>query len=145
MMKFREYDFFLLRREDIQKATAQSYRQYFCGNLKRPQLLDYVQTESLEVGTSNYSVFTKDEPHYHRLTPDIIYVLDGEYHIWLLNGESSPVVLREGDFVSIPPNSAYASKAKAGTRTIFIKHIRESDKVPIEPSLEVKQWLEEKI
>ena len=43
-MKFNEDKVFLLRREDIQSATDKNYRQYFCGNLRRPQLLDYIQT-----------------------------------------------------------------------------------------------------
>ena len=41
-MKFNEDKVFLLRREDIQSATDKNYRQYFCGNLRRPQLLDYI-------------------------------------------------------------------------------------------------------
>ena len=144
-MKFNDDKVFLLRREDIQSATDKNYRQYFCGNLRRPQLLDYIQTEGLEIGTSFYKVFTADEPHLHQLTSDMVYVLQGEYYVWLLDNETPPIALKEGDFISIPKNCPYASKAKAGTKTLFIKQLKENDKVLVEPSAEVKQWMEEEI
>ena len=144
-MKFNEDKVFLLRREDIQTATDKNSRQYYCGNLRRPQLLDYIQTESLEIGTSFYKVFTADEPHLHQLTSDMVYVLQGEYYVWLLDNETPPIALKEGDFISIPKNCPYASKAKAGTKTLFIKQLKENDKVLVEPSAEVKQWMEEEI
>ena len=144
-MKFNENSFFLLRSDEIQQATNKSYRQYFCGNLQRPQLLNYLQTESLEVGVSDYFEFTADEPHFHKFTPDMIYILQGEYHIMLLNENPSPIILKNGDFVSVPAGVAYASKAKAGTKTLFIKQIKENDKVSVTPSPEVLQWIKEEI
>ena len=47
-MKYTENDVFVLRDEEIKAATEMEYRQYFSGNLKRPQLLNYIQTENLE-------------------------------------------------------------------------------------------------
>ena len=38
-MKYTENDVFVLRDEEIKAATEMEYRQYFSGNLKRPQLL----------------------------------------------------------------------------------------------------------
>ena len=144
-MKFNENSFFLLRNDEIQQATNKSYRQYFCGNLQRPQLLNYLQTEDFEIGVSDYFEFTADEPHFHKITPDMIYILRGEYHIMLLNENPSPIILKEGDFVSIPAGVAYASKAKAGTKTLFIKQTKEYDKVAVTPSSEVVQWMNKKI
>lgn len=75
----------------------------------------------------------------------MVYVLQGEYYVWLLDNETPPIALKEGDFISIPKNCPYASKAKAGTKTLFIKQLKENDKVLVEPSAEVKQWMEEEI
>ena len=144
-MKYTENDVFVLRDEEIKAATEMEYRQYFSGNLKRPQLLNYIQTENLEIGTSVYKTFTADEPHLHKLTSDMVYILQGEYHVWLLEKETSPMVMKKGDFISIPKNCPYASKAKAGTETLFIKQLKESDKVVVTPSPEVKQWMGEEI
>lgn len=139
-----ENDLFFLPREEIKKATSQNYRQYFCGNLQRPQLLQFMQTERLEVGISDYQTFTADTPHYHSTTADMIYILSGEFHVLILENEKT-LLLHQGDFLSIPPEMAYASKAKAGTKVLFFKYCNGNDKVSVEPSESVKKWLEKRI
>ena len=133
-------ELFFLRGAEINAATDREYRQYFCGNLQRPQLLDFIRTESLEVGTSRYDAFTADEPHLHTETPDMIYLLSGAMRILLLE-EGRELTLAPGDFLSIPPNTPYASKSAPGTRTLFIKQVRASDKRKVEPDAALLRWM----
>lgn len=135
-----EKDLFTLTNQQILEATEQEYRQYFCGNLKKPQLLDFILTERLEIGISNYKNFTADTPHYHSTTPDMIYLLSGEFHIWIPSKQKN-IILHQGDFISVPPQTPYASKAKAGTKVLFIKYCNGNDKVTITPSKEMTDWL----
>ena len=135
-----EKELFLLRNEDIQNATQKEYRQYFCGNLKRPQILDFIYMDNLEIGTSRYATFTTDEPHYHQTTSDMIYILKGEFHILLLE-DKKQITLKPGDFISIPAKTSYVSKAKAGTETLFVKKCHRNDKVKVTISEETKIWL----
>ncbi len=137
-------DLYVLKNEEIRTATKESYRQYFCGNLQRPQILDYISTEALEIGTSDYRVFTADTPHFHTRTADMLYILKGEFHVLLIE-EKTTVVLQTGDFISIPPRTPYASKAAAGTQTLFIKVTEKNDKVNVETDPEIENWLRDEI
>ena len=65
-------DLFLLRNEVIEAATNVEYRQYFCGDLKRPQILPFIQIDGIEMGISDYRNNAYDKPHYHMETPDMI-------------------------------------------------------------------------
>lgn len=143
-MIYKDSQLYLIRNEQVQKATLEGYRQYFCGNLQRPQSLDFVQTESLEVGTSHYAIFTYDTPHLHTFTPDMIYILEGQYHIKLLR-TGQIFILEKGDFISIPANEPYASKAKAKTTTLFIKQTAVNDKVNVQITAEDEIWLKAEI
>ena len=139
-----EKDLFLLRNQEIENATLKDYRQYFCGNLQRPQILDFIKTDKLEIGISNYKKFTADTPHYHNTTADMIYVLSGEYHILLIE-EQKIIVLNKGDFLSLPPKKPYVSKAKSNTKVLFIKYCNGNDKVSVNPSEYVKKWMTDNI
>lgn len=136
-------ELFVLKHREIKEATDKSYRQYFCGDLKRPQILDFIHTEGLEIGTSDYQTFTADVPHHHTETADMIYILEGEFRIRILES-GQEISLTTGDFISVPPMTDYASKARAGTRTLFIKTTKGNDKVDAAVSDELAAWLAEK-
>lgn len=137
-------ELFLLKNEEINNATAKSYRQYFCGDLKRPQILDFIHTEGLEIGTSDYRVFTADAPHHHTDTADMIYILEGEFRVRIL-ADGQELILHGGDFISVPPMTSYASKAAAGTRTLFIKTTKGNDKIDVPVDEQLAKWLTEEI
>lgn len=139
-----ENELLLVPNQEIEMATSQEYRQYFCGNLQRPQILDFIRTERLEVGISNYKTFTADMPHYHTTTADMMYILSGEYHVLLVD-EGKEILLHQGDFLSVPPQTPYASKAKEGTKVLFFKYCNGNDKVTLDSSEILKKWLSEKI
>ena len=134
-------DLFFLSQQEIQNATNESYRQYFVGNLARPQLLQHLHSEDLEIGMSVYRTFTADKPHMHTTTADMVYILSGEYHILLIETHQI-IVMRTGDFLSIPLNTPYASKAKAGTKVLFIKTCKGNDKVTIPIPDNIQQWMD---
>lgn len=133
-------ELFFLSHQDIFDATNKSYRQYFTGNLSRPQLLRHLHSENIEIGISVYQNFTADTPHMHTTTADMIYVLSGEYHILLIEKWEN-IIMHSGDFISIPLNTPYASKAKAGTSVLFIKSCKGNDKVPVSINENLYQWL----
>ena len=139
-MKQDENKIFFLQNAEILQAQSKEYRQYFIGNLKYPQILDYIEQNDLEVGTSLYQTPKADAPHMHRKSLDILYILSGAFQILLLE-DRREYQLREGDFFAIPPQTPYASKSvQPNTRTLFIK-TGGDDKllVPIEPWLD--KWL----
>lgn len=144
MKAYSEKELFILRRNAIENAGEQEYRQYFCGNLQRPQILDFIQTENLEIGISNYSRFTADTPHMHMTTADMIYLLQGEYYIKIIE-QDKEIVLHEGDFASIPIQMSYASKAAAGTKVLFVKVCHGNDKVNVEVTPKLAEWLAKEV
>lgn len=134
-------DLFLLRNEIIEAATNVEYRQYFCGDLKRPQILPFIQIDGIEMGISDYRNNAYDKPHYHMETPDMIYILEGEFYVFILDTKEV-ITMKKGDYISIPPKTPYASKAKAGTRTLFVKKLNGNDKVEVILDDELRLWLE---
>ena len=143
-MRREKKEIFVLRQGEIAEATTRNYRQYFCGNLQRPQELDFISTPGLEIGMSDYREFQSDMPHLHKETEDMIFVLEGEYHVKIISTDET-IKLSKGDFISVPANTAYASKAAAGTKTLFIKQLNGADKVDVNVDEKMKLWLKTKI
>ncbi len=133
---------FILRQEEIEGATNKEYRQYFCGNLQRPQILPFIQMAGLEIGISDYQKNAYDKPHYHIETPDMVYILEGEFHVLILDTKEV-FIMKKGDFISIPPKTPYASKARSGTKTLFIKNLKGNDKIEIPLDEKLRLWLED--
>lgn len=130
-----------LQKKDIDSALSEEYRQYFVGNLKRAQSLNFSNQGNLEIGTSLYETAKADVPHMHRITHENLYVLKGKYHILIIE-TGKEEIMEEGDFLVIPPKTAYASKAEAGTQVLFIRSGGDDKEVvPISDNLQV--WLED--
>lgn len=130
---------FLLTSQEINTALENEYRQYFIGKLGLPQILDYLDLDLLEIGTTLYKNQKCDIPHMHLRSSEILYILNGIYIVKLID-EGDEFVLHKGDFFVIPPNTAYASKACSNTQTLFIK-TGGNDKNPVEITPELKTWL----
>lgn len=133
-------EIFLLKDSDIKAALHKDYRQYFIGELSRPQILDHIEQGDLEVGTSLYADPTADVPHMHSKSSEILYILEGTYHVFDINADKK-YTLSKGDFFVIPPNTPYASKADSNTQVLFIK-TGGNDKVEVDIPENVKKWLE---
>lgn len=143
-MKYEKNEIFVLRQIEIAEATAHDYRQYFCGSLQRPKKLNFLSTPGLEIGMSGYKDFQSDIPHYHKETENMVYVLEGEYHLEIISTDET-IKLSSGDFISVPANTPYASKATAGTKTLFIKQLYGSNKVLVDVDEKLTLWLRTKI
>lgn len=139
-MKVSSDNIFFLKSSEIEAALESEYRQYFIGDLSKPQLLDYLEQGDLEIGTSLYREAKADTPHMHSRTSEILYIIKGEYHIFDLN-TNTEYILYAGDFFVLPPNTPYASKAKANTQVFFIK-TGGNDKIEIVPDDITTKWLE---
>lgn len=130
---------FHLTGDRIDGSLDAEYRQYFVGNLSRPQVIEHIEAEGLEFGTSLYQEFTADHPHLHTDSLECIYVLQGSYTILLIDtGEE--VVLGPGDFFALRRGNAYASKTN-GARVIFVKAPGDDDKVEVEVDDATAAWL----
>lgn len=133
---------FSLRSNEIQEKLLTEQRQYLCGNLKLLQTLPFFHTNSLEVGMTLYDNKRCDEPHYHTTTEDMLYILNGT--IYIMNIATEEVTaFNEGDFIIIPVNTPYISKAEAKSKVLFVKAPTNYDKVVVDVSnkISILKWM----
>lgn len=133
--------FIKIENEEITEVLETTTRQYFVGNLSRPQQIQFVRDERLEIGISSYPEAFSEQPHKHDIATEYQYVISGwtEY----MDTETSEVhTFRKGDFFAILPHTAYAQKGKAGTKILFIKTPSINDKKEVGISDEQQQWLD---
>lgn len=136
--------FIKICREDIEKSLQNVTRQYLAGNLNRPQIINHIQTQSLEIGITAYEIFTSECAHYHTEAIEYQYMLDG----WTqyIDTETHEVFnFVKGDFYAIPSNIKYAQKSKPGTKILFIKVPSINDKIDSPMDDKVLSWLSEKL
>ena len=133
--------FIKIENEEIAKVLETTTRQYFVGNLSRPQQIQFVRDERLEIGISSYPEAFTEQPHKHDIATEYQYVISGwtEY----MDMETCEVhTFRKGDFFAILPHTAYSQKGKAGTKILFIKTPSINDKQAVGTSEEQQRWLD---
>ena len=122
----------------ISKITNAT-RQYFVGDLSRPQKEEFFKDERLEIGISIYPQFKCEDAHRHTVTTEYQYVISGwTQYMDIETGEVFD--FKAGDFYLISPNTKYIQKVKAGTKIIFIKAPSKNDKEKVEISKKVEEW-----
>ena len=129
---------------EITDALKNTTRQYFAGNLTRPQQFSFIKDERLEIGISNYPSHQSEPTHVHKVATEYQYMISGwtEY----LDVETGEVYeFKKGDFYAILSGTAYAQRIKAGTSILFIKVPSINDKQLVDISDEQAQWLKEKM
>lgn len=129
---------------DILKALKDTTRQYFVGNLSRPQEITFIKDERLEIGISSYQAYQSEPTHKHEVATEYQYMISGwtEY----MDVESGEVYeFKQGDFYAIEPGTAYSQRVKAGTNILFIKVPSVNDKQLVEISGDQLRWLQEKM
>lgn len=134
----------MITNKKIQKALENTTRQYLVGKLKKPQELEFIEDEKIEIGITSYKSFYSELPHTHKIAYEYHYVISGytEY----LNIDTGKVVkFQKGDFYVITPGLRYAQKSKPGTTIIFIKIPPGNDKIKIDLDSKVEIWLNQKI
>ncbi len=129
---------------DIEKSLENNTRQYFTGNLKRSQEIDFVKDTNVEFGITNYNEESFETPHYHTKTTEYQYVLSG-WTAYIDVETGVEYEFKKGDFYAIHTNTVYAQKAKKGTSILFIKTPSINDKCDAKISKELQCWLDTKL
>ena len=133
-----------IKNETIKKSLENTTRQYFAGNLSKPQEIEVIRDERLEIGISSYPDYMHEPAHVHSMATEYQYIISGwtEY-MDVDTGEISE--FSKGDFYTILPGTAYAQRVKAGTNILFIKTPSINDKQLVDISQEQKEWLTEEM
>ena len=61
----------IINNETIKKSLEKSTRQYFAGNLSKPQEIEFVRDERLEIGISSYRSINMSRHMYMKLQQNI--------------------------------------------------------------------------
>lgn len=131
--------FISMKKEEIEKAFLGEKRQYFVGNLKKPQSLPFIFSENVEMGLTVYDEYTVEPAHRHSIVKEYNYVIDGRTQY--LDPETREVYEYEaGDFFAVNPGTTYVQKSEAGTKILFIKEPSADDKEIVEMNEETIQW-----
>lgn len=133
-----------IENKEIQKSLESTTRQYFAGNLSKPQEIEFIRDERLEIGISSYPKNISEPTHVHSIATEYQYMISGwtEY----MDVETGEIYeFKKGDFYAILPGTAYAQRVKAGTKILFIKTPSINDKQLVEISDEQEKWLLEKM
>lgn len=131
----------LIRREQLEAALSQGYRQYLTGHLTHPQELEHIPND-IEIGISNYDKFTADVPHVHPVATEQAFVLRGYVRIRCFEkGGVEETEAKTGDFFLIRPGVRHATKNAAKTCVLFIKSPGINDKTPFEADPDTLTWL----
>lgn len=134
--------FFKIDNKEIIRSLKTATRQYFVGNLNKPQELDFFKDEDVEIGVTDYNEFTTEEVHYHTEATEYQYVISGwTKYLNVITHEEYE--FKKGDFYKIESNTTYAQKSKAKTRILFIKMPSINDKQVVVTSEKVERWYKE--
>lgn len=136
--------FKVIKNEDIRLSLEDKTRQYFAGNLKKPQILDFIKNDEVEIGITSYKTHSREIPHRHTIAIEYQYVINGRTQYMDLDTEEIYDFSR-GDFFAIYPGTTYAQKSKPNTEILFIKVPSINDKRIMETNDIVEKWLSEKL
>lgn len=125
----------------IESSLASIDRQYLLGRLGRPQELQHIDDEDIEIGISDYKEARYEDAHSHVRAKEYQYMLKGMTEYKDLNtGEVHRFV--SGDFYAIYPETKYLQRVKQDTRILFIKYPAGNDKVEESVTQTDKEWAE---
>ena len=136
--------FIKIENEAMTRALSETTRQYFVGNLARPQIIEFIRDDRLEIGISNYQRHMYELAHKHEIATEYQYMISGwtEY----MDTDTGEVFeFKTGDFYAILPGTSYAQKVKAGTSILFIKTPSINDKQIVEITQQQTAWLTTKL
>lgn len=136
--------FKLIKNETIRQSLKNTTRQYLAGNLKQPQILEFVSNEDVEIGITSYKDYSSELPHKHSVAIEFQYMLSGRTQYKDLDtGETHEFI--KGDFFAIYSGTTYAQRSKPGTEILFIKVPSINDKQVVATDSEIEKWLSEKL
>lgn len=136
--------FEVLKNKEIIESLQGVTRQYLAGNLKKPQILPFFRTESLEIGITSYDEYSSEPSHKHTVADEYQFMLSGRtQYMDVDTGEIHEFI--KGDFYKINAGTSYAQRSKPGTEILFIKVPSINDKESVEESESVLSWRTEKL
>ena len=129
---------------DMRNALQNATRQYYVGDLSRPQTIEFLQDTRVEIGLSCYQECQSEQAHIHHIATEYQYVVCGwtEY-LDVRSGEIHE--FKTGDFYAITPGTEYAQRVKAGTKILFIKVPSVNDKSIVGLNDDQLLWHNEKM
>lgn len=128
----------------IKEAMKGLTRQYFVGNLKKPQKLKFFHSEKIEIGITVYDDYASELPHKHFEACEYQYMISGRTQYLDLDTNEIHEFIA-GDFFEIQKDTAYAQKSKPGTVILFIKVPSINDKIVLPVNEQLQDWLNEKL
>lgn len=133
-----------IQKAAIDDALSESSRQYLVGHLKKPQVLNHIESDDIEFGISSYTKAGWEPAHFHTRAREFQYVLKGmtEY-MDLATGEVHRY--STGDFYVIDSGTRYVQRIKRETRILFAKLPAGNDKVEVPLSADLLAWAERKL
>ena len=135
--------FKFFRNDEIWGSLEGVRRQYFVGDLKNPQILDFLASKDLEIGITHYDTFFSEDSHRHDQATEYQYIISGSTQY--MDTETKEILeFRAGDFYAILPGTSYAQKSEPGTTILFIKAPSINDKQLVEADMQVVDWLSER-
>ncbi len=109
-----------ISRHSISKSLAHTTRQYLVGNLSRPQILQHLSSNDLEIGITKYDAHTNELPHWHQLASEYQLMLEGKTtYRNSVTGEECH--FSKGDFYLIETGTCYSQNSDPNTRILLIK------------------------
>lgn len=133
-----------IKKNAIMESLQGLTRQYFVGNLKKPQNLSFFISEKLEIGITSYENYSIEEPHKHSEAFEYQYMVSGRTQYFDVDTREVHEFIT-GDFFEIEPNTSYAQKSKPGTVILFIKVPSINDKIVLPIDEELQKWLDVKL
>ena len=133
--------FMEIKSKDIENAFEDERRQYFVGNLKKPQHIPFVKSDNAEMGLTAYDKFTGEPAHRHSVAKEYAYVISGRTQYMDLDTREV-YEYRAGDFFATFPGTTYVQKSEAGTKMIYVKEPSINDKELVPMDEEAKKWME---
>lgn len=135
-------NFDVIYKSELDRAFESERRQYLTGDLKLPQVLEYIKDSNVEIGMSRYKEYGVEEPHYHNEVSEYHFILSGETK-YVDVSSNREYCFGAGDFYIIRPNTVYIQKSVVGTELMFIKVPGKNDKVKVMSDDRIKAWLSE--
>lgn len=126
---------------EIAAALQRNYRVYLCGDksMIQPELA-YLPDEQLEIGISDYAEYTADLPHVHTRNHEYNFVVCGCTKVLELDtGEERE--FEAGSLYVFSPNTRHVCKHTAGTKEFFVKCPKGNDKMPVEVTEAIAEWM----
>ena len=128
-----------IARKEIERSLDGTTRQYLAGKLARPQSLNHIEDNDIEIGISDYREAGSEDAHSHSRAKEYQWILKGMTEYLDLDTEAVHR-FTTGDFYVIYPGTRYIQRVKRDTRILFAKIPAGNDKILEDAPEAVLQW-----